>query len=45
MIPKVRAALHALEAVTASHIIDGRVSHSLLLELLTEKGVGTMVTR
>jgi acetylglutamate kinase len=45
MIPKVRAALHALEAVTASHIIDGRVPHSLLLELLTESGVGTMVTR
>jgi acetylglutamate kinase len=45
MIPKVRAALRALDTVTASHIIDGRVSHSLLLELLTEKGVGTMVTR
>ena len=45
MIPKVRAALRALDAVTASHIIDGRVSHSLLLELLTERGVGTMVTR
>ena len=45
MIPKVRAALRALDAVTASHIIDGRVPHSLLLELLTERGVGTMVTR
>ncbi|MGO8686611.1 MAG: acetylglutamate kinase [Candidatus Dormibacteria bacterium] len=45
MIPKVRAALRALDAVAASHIIDGRVSHSLLLEVLTEKGVGTMVTR
>jgi acetylglutamate kinase len=45
MIPKVRAALRALDGVTASHIIDGRVSHSLLLEVLTEKGVGTMVTR
>ncbi len=45
MIPKIRAALHALEAVEASHIIDGRVSHALLLELLTERGVGTMVTR
>lgn len=45
MIPKVRAALRALESVSASHIIDGRVSHSLLLELLTERGVGTMVTR
>jgi acetylglutamate kinase len=45
MIPKVRAALRALEAADASHIIDGRVSHALLLELLTERGVGTMVTR
>jgi acetylglutamate kinase len=45
MIPKVRAALRALDGVIASHIIDGRVPHSLLLELLTESGVGTMVTR
>ena len=45
MIPKVRAALRALDSVSAVHIIDGRVSHSLLLELLTESGVGTMVTR
>jgi acetylglutamate kinase len=45
MIPKLRAALRALEAADAAHIIDGRVSHSLLLELLTERGVGTMVTR
>jgi len=44
-IPKVRAALRALDGVVASHIIDGRVPHSLLLELLTESGVGTMVTR
>lgn len=45
MIPKLRAALRALEVADAAHIIDGRVSHSLLLELLTERGVGTMVTR
>jgi acetylglutamate kinase len=45
MIPKVRAALRALDSTGAVHIIDGRVSHSLLLELLTERGVGTMVTR
>jgi len=42
MIPKVRAALRALAGVSAAHIIDGRVPHSLLLELLTERGVGTM---
>jgi len=45
MIPKLRAALRALDAVEAAHIIDGRVTHSLLLELLTERGIGTMVTR
>lgn len=45
MIPKVRAGLRSLEGGGATHIIDGRVPHSLLLELLTERGVGTMVTR
>jgi len=42
MIPKVRAAMRAVECGAAAHIIDGRVPHSLLLELLTERGVGTM---
>jgi acetylglutamate kinase len=42
MIPKVRAALRALDGVEAAHIIDGRVPHALLLELLTPEGVGTM---
>jgi len=42
MIPKVRAALRALEGAGAAHIIDGRVPHALLLELLTAEGVGTM---
>jgi acetylglutamate kinase len=42
MIPKVRAALRALDAVEAAHIIDGRGPHALLLELLTAEGVGTM---
>jgi acetylglutamate kinase len=42
MIPKVRAALRALEGAEAAHIIDGRVPHALLLELLTAEGVGTM---
>ena len=44
MIPKVIAAARALDGASAAHIIDGRVSHSLLLELLTEHGVGTMLT-
>jgi len=44
MIPKVMAALRALNGAAAAHIIDGRVPHSLLLELLTEHGVGTMLS-
>ena len=42
MRPKVMAALRALDGVEAAHIIDGRVPHALLLELLTAAGVGTM---
>ena len=46
MIPKVGACLDALEAgVGSAHILDGRVPHVLLLELLTDAGVGTMLTR
>ena len=44
MIPKVEAGLRALDGVEQAHIIDGRQPHSLLLELFTESGVGTMVT-
>ncbi len=44
MIPKVRAALRALDGADSAHIIDGRVPHALLLEVLTERGVGTMFT-
>ena len=44
MIPKLDACLRALDAVPLTHIIDGRVPHALLLELLTEHGIGTMVT-
>ncbi len=44
MIPKVEAALRALDAgVRKTHIIDGRVPHSLLLEIFTQQGLGTMV--
>jgi acetylglutamate kinase len=46
MIPKVRGAVDALEAgVGRVHILDGRVEHSLLLELFTDEGVGTLVHR
>ena len=42
MIPKVRSAFAALQAgVNKVHMIDGRVSHSLLLEIFTDEGVGT----
>jgi len=43
MIPKLEACLRSLEAVPQAHVIDGRVPHSLLLELFTEAGIGTMV--
>lgn len=44
MIPKLQCCLTALEAgVNRVHIIDGRVRHSLLLEIFTDKGSGTMV--
>lgn len=46
MIPKVEACLHALEAgVSRTHIIDGRMMHSILLEIFTDKGIGTMVVQ
>ena len=44
MIPKLEACLRSLDRVPHAHIIDGRVPHSLLLELFTEAGIGTMVT-
>ncbi len=43
MIPKLQAACRAARAGVAVHIIDGREPHSILLELLTEAGVGTMI--
>jgi acetylglutamate kinase len=46
MIPKVQACLDALEGgVERCHIIDGRLPHALLMELLTDVGIGTMVVR
>ena len=44
MLPKVDCALQALESgVNRVHIIDGRVEHAALLELLTDSGVGTLI--
>ena len=46
MIPKLESAIRALKAgVGRVHLVDGRVEHSLVLELFTPEGVGTMVTR
>ncbi len=45
MIPKLRAVGDALRGgVEAAHIVDGRVPHSVLMELLTEAGIGTKIT-
>ena len=44
MLPKVNCALDAVKSgVNTSHIIDGRVEHAVLLELLTDEGVGTLI--
>jgi acetylglutamate kinase len=44
MAPKLRACVDAIDAgVSAAHILDGRVAHSLLLELFTDAGIGTKI--
>jgi acetylglutamate kinase len=44
MVPKMEACLRAVQGgVPRAHVLDGRVAHSLLLELFTDQGVGTMV--
>jgi acetylglutamate kinase len=44
MLPKVRSALEAVNAgVNSAHIVDGRVEHAVLLEIFTDRGVGTMI--
>ena len=46
MIPKVKACMNALTAgVSKTHIIDGRIPHSLLLEIFTDKGIGTEIIK
>ena len=45
MLPKIACALSAVKnGVASSHIIDGRVMHAVLLEVLTDEGVGTLIT-
>ena len=46
MVPKLTAAIEALsKGVNYAHIVDGRVPHAVLLEILTQKGVGTLINR
>ena len=45
MIPKLNSCVRALEAgVHRAHILNGTTPHALLLEMLTDMGVGTMIT-
>lgn len=45
MLPKISSALNAAKfGVNSVHIVDGRVPHCLLLEILTDRGVGTMIS-
>ena len=44
MLPKINSAVHAAKhKVNTVHIIDGRIEHALLLEILTDQGVGTLI--
>ena len=46
MIPKLKNCLEAVQNdVKRVHILDGRLEHSLLIEIFTKKGVGTMIKR
>jgi acetylglutamate kinase len=46
MLPKISSALDAVKTgVNTCHIIDGRVEHALLLEVLTNEGIGTLIRR
>ncbi len=46
MLPKVESIVRALEGgVNRGHILSGEIPHSLVLELLTDKGIGTMISR
>ena len=46
MIPKLESCIHAIsEGVNRVHILDGRIPHCLLLEIFTNKGIGTAIQR
>jgi acetylglutamate kinase len=45
MLPKIQGALDAVaEGAKSAHIIDGRVPHAVLLEIFTDRGIGTLIT-
>lgn len=45
MVPKLRSCISAMtNGVSQAHILDGRIQHSLLLEIFTPEGIGTMIT-
>jgi acetylglutamate kinase len=46
MLPKISCALEAVKSgVASAHIVDGRVAHAVLLEIFTDEGMGTKITR
>ena len=46
MLPKLSSVISSLEnGVSFAHVVDGRVPHAVLLEILTNKGVGTLISR
>lgn len=46
MIPKLKCCIQAIEnGVKRAHIIDGRIAHSLILEIFTKEGIGTMIVK
>ena len=46
MLPKINSCVHALESgINKVHMIDGRVRHTLLLEIFTDEGIGTQIVR
>jgi acetylglutamate kinase len=46
MIPKMESCLEALDGgVNRTHLLDGRIPHVLLIEMFTDAGVGTMITK
>ncbi|MGE4564040.1 MAG: acetylglutamate kinase, partial [Victivallaceae bacterium] len=46
MLPKIESCVRALQAgINKVHLIDGRLRHSLLLEIFTDSGIGTQIVR